>query len=82
MLVNDLFRAIHDFFGHARNGNSFGPRGEFNAWREHSAILNAVIAGDEELAEILASRHVTSFGDYFLSVLDGRTSEEDAHKLG
>lgn len=35
MLNNDLFRAVHDFFGHTVMGNSFGPIGEENAWREH-----------------------------------------------
>jgi len=34
-LVNDLFRAVHDIFGHAKEGHQFGPRGEENAWRQH-----------------------------------------------
>jgi len=29
-------------------------------WSEHSGILSAVIAGDEELAELLATRHVVN----------------------
>lgn len=29
-------------------------------WEEHAAILRAIIAGDEQLAEILASRHVSN----------------------
>lgn len=33
--VNDLFRAVHDIFGHAKEGQQFGPRGEENAWRQH-----------------------------------------------
>lgn len=33
--VNDLFRAVHDVFGHAKEGHQFGPRGEENAWRQH-----------------------------------------------
>jgi len=33
--VNDLFRAVHDIFGHAKEGHQFGPRGEENAWRQH-----------------------------------------------
>lgn len=35
---NDLFRAVHDVFGHATEGYQFGPRGEENAWRSHSAM--------------------------------------------
>ena len=40
MLVNDLFRAVHDFFGHAELGNSFGPKGEENAWNVHSRMYS------------------------------------------
>lgn len=40
MLVNDLFRAIHDFFGHAELGNSFGPKGEENAWNIHARMFS------------------------------------------
>jgi hypothetical protein len=40
LLVNDLFRAIHDFFGHAELGNSFGPKGEENAWNVHARMFS------------------------------------------
>lgn len=42
MLVNDLFRAVHDFFGHAELGNSFGPLGEENAWNVHARMFSPV----------------------------------------
>lgn len=35
---NNIFRAVHDFFGHAKEGNQFGPNGEETAWRAHSAM--------------------------------------------
>ena len=38
LLVNDVFRFVHDFFGHAKRGNSFGPKGEENAWDVHSRM--------------------------------------------
>lgn len=38
LLVNDVFRFVHDFFGHAERGNSFGPLGEENAWDAHSRM--------------------------------------------
>ena len=38
MLVNDVFRAVHDFFGHGERGNSFGPVGEENAWDVHARM--------------------------------------------
>ena len=39
LLVNDLFRAVHDYFGHSMNGYEFGPKGEFNAYLEHSRMF-------------------------------------------
>jgi hypothetical protein len=39
--MNDKFRAIHDLFGHAAEGYSFGPRGEENAWIRHSQMFSA-----------------------------------------
>jgi len=35
---NDLFRGVHDYFGHALYGNEFGPRGEEHAWRTHGRM--------------------------------------------
>jgi hypothetical protein len=40
MLVNDLFRAVHDFYGHAELGNSFGAKGEENAWNVHARMFS------------------------------------------
>lgn len=40
MLANDVFRVVHDYFGHAKEGYGFGPRGEENAWREHSKMYS------------------------------------------
>ena len=38
LLMNDVFRFVHDFFGHAKRGNGFGPKGEENAWDVHSRM--------------------------------------------
>jgi hypothetical protein len=38
--VNNLFRAVHDVFGHAAEGFQFGPRGEENAWVHHSMMFS------------------------------------------
>lgn len=40
MLANDVFRVVHDYFGHAKEGYAFGPRGEENAWKEHSKMFS------------------------------------------
>jgi hypothetical protein len=38
--VNDLFRIVHDVFGHLKDGNGFRASGEENAWRSHSAMYS------------------------------------------
>ena len=40
LLVNDLFRAVHDFFGHSERGNGFGAIGEENAWDVHARMFS------------------------------------------
>jgi hypothetical protein len=40
LTINDKFRAVHDFFGHAAGGYGFGARGEENAWVSHSQMLS------------------------------------------
>ncbi len=38
--VNDLFRIVHDYFGHAKEGTTFGPKGEENAWAAHMQMFS------------------------------------------
>lgn len=40
LLINDVFRAIHDFYGHAELGNGFGAIGEENAWNVHARMFS------------------------------------------
>ena len=40
LLNNDLFRFVHDFFGHAELGNGFGAVGEENAWNVHARMYS------------------------------------------
>ena len=37
---NDLFRVVHDVFGHVMAGNGFGPTGEFKAAYCHMSLLS------------------------------------------
>jgi hypothetical protein len=37
---NDLFRVVHDYFGHIQHGHGFRGLGEDNAWRSHSAMYS------------------------------------------
>ena len=39
---NDMFRATHDLYGHAKEGYEFGPRGEYNAFLAHKQMYSPV----------------------------------------
>ena len=39
VLANDLFRAVHDAFGHGIEGSGFRARGEENAWQAHARLF-------------------------------------------
>ena len=39
VLINDLFRFVHDFFGHVLGNNTFSALGEENAWRQHMPMF-------------------------------------------
>jgi len=40
LLVNDLFRIVHDVFAHTTGGAGFGPKGELNAFLEHASMFS------------------------------------------
>lgn len=40
MPANDLFRVVHDYFGHAKEGNGFGANGEEGAWNHHKQMYS------------------------------------------
>lgn len=42
---NDMFRAIHDVFGHAGSGRNFGPSGEEAAFRSHYGMFSPLARG-------------------------------------
>jgi GNAT superfamily N-acetyltransferase len=48
---NDLFRAVHDAFGHGLEGAGFRARGEENAWQAHQRLYTgpALAAATTEL---------------------------------
>lgn len=38
--ANDMFRIVRDYFGHAQEGNQFGPSGEEKAWQLHAPMYS------------------------------------------
>ncbi len=64
-ILAETIRSLRD-----RTNLVFAPRNVERAaqnWEEHAGILQAVIAGDEELAALLASRHVLQAGQFYLN---------------
>jgi hypothetical protein len=45
VLANDLFRAVHDAFGHGLEGAGFRARGEENAWQAHARLFTGPAVG-------------------------------------
>lgn len=39
-MANDLFRIVHDYFGHLKEGYGFRAAGEDNAWRSHASMYS------------------------------------------
>jgi DNA-binding GntR family transcriptional regulator len=62
-VLGDIMRSLRE-----RTNLVFAPRSAAAAaqnWREHAAILQAVIAGDEDLAALHATRHVLKAGQRY-----------------
>ncbi|HXQ67509.1 MAG TPA: GntR family transcriptional regulator [Alphaproteobacteria bacterium] len=73
-ILGDLMRKLRE-----RTNLVFAPRsanGAAQTWEEHRAILEAVIVGDEELAALLASRHVLQAGERHLEATEAAAGGE------
>ena len=42
LLANDMFRIVHDYFGHLKHGHGFRAAGEDNAWRTHAQMYSDI----------------------------------------
>jgi hypothetical protein len=42
--INDIFRIVHDYFGHGLEGTTFTARGEENAWQAHHRMYSPLAA--------------------------------------
>lgn len=45
VMANDLFRAVHDAFGHGLEGAGFRAQGEENAWQAHARLFTGPALG-------------------------------------
>jgi hypothetical protein len=63
LVANDVFRIVHDYFGHSQNGFQFGPKGEYNAFQEHARMYSPA-AVPALAAETLAQNAWVNFGPH------------------
>jgi hypothetical protein len=63
LLANDAFRIVHDYFGHGKEGHSFGPRGEDNAWKHHKQMYSP-LAQKALTAETRGQNSWVNFGPH------------------
>ena len=63
MTNNDVFRAVHDTFGHGMRGNTFGPKGEYNAWLTHKELYSSD-AQRVMTTETLGQNTFTNYGQH------------------
>lgn len=61
--ANDLFRAIHDYYGHAKHGVGFRSAGEENAWQSHSRMYSPE-ARPAATSETRGQNSWVNFGPY------------------
>ncbi len=61
--ANDLFRAVHDAFGHSMEGAGFRARGEENAWQAHVRLYYGPAIG-AMTSETRGQNSWLNFGPY------------------
>lgn len=73
---NDIFRAVHDAYGHAIHGNPFGPKGEEIAYHLHSQMYSPLA----KIAVASETRGQNSNVNYTDRNIDIRESMEGLRK--
>ncbi|NVO58228.1 hypothetical protein HW561_20780 [Rhodobacteraceae bacterium B1Z28] len=77
LLVNDMFRAVHDFFGHAVPGTSFSATGEERAWYCHSRMCSP-LARSALTTETRGQNTWVNFGPHMLDDAGNVRGESDS----
>ena len=93
MLYNDMFRVVHDYFGHGQKGFSFSALGEYNAFREHLTMFSpearSALAAETlfQNAWLVYGPHIKQDGKFpevgdpnYIPIKDRDFSEQKAHR--
>lgn len=82
-LANDLFRVVHDYFGHVKEGVGFRAAGEENAWRAHMAMFSPE-AGRALTTETRGQNSWVNYGPFaeFNKTASGADTKYADQKIG
>jgi hypothetical protein len=61
MLANDVFRIVHDYMGHIKDGTGFGPNGEETAYQSHAQMYSP-LARKALASETRGQNHTVNWG--------------------
>ena len=83
MVANDVFRVVHDYFGHIKEGFGFRAAGEENAWQSHAAMYSPA-ALPAMTAETRGQNSWVNFGPHGEKnqKADGGSTEYAPQKVG
>ena len=81
--ANDIFRIVHDYFGHIKEGVGFRARGEENAWQQHMAMYSP-LARKAATVETRGQNSWVNFGPFAESnrTADGASTQYAPQKIG
>ena len=74
---NEMFRAVHDYFGHGIKGNPFGAKGEETAWASHEQMYSPLA----KIAMTTETRGQNSFVNYTPLNAELVSQMEDLRKM-
>jgi hypothetical protein len=77
LLANDVFRIVHDYFGHIKDGHGFRAEGEENAWQSHAAMYSPLA----RRAMTTETRGQNSWLNYGPNGNENRTADQEATKF-
>lgn len=81
--ANDIFRIVHDYFGHIKEGVGFRAEGEENAWRSHWAMYSP-LARQAMTTETRGQNSWVNFGPFteFNKTASGADTQYAPQKIG
>lgn len=83
LVANDIFRVVHDYFGHIKEGVGFRAEGEENAWQQH-ATMYSDLARPAMTTETRGQNSWVNFGPYseFNKTANGAETQYAPQKVG